>query len=77
MGWVGLEPTTNALKGHCSTIELPTRHSEPWFPAACLQQGSDCLRQCAVGGKEKCDQNFPRAQFACSTGAWRENPRPE
>jgi hypothetical protein len=25
MGWVGLEPTTNALKGRCSTIELPTR----------------------------------------------------
>ena len=25
LGWVGLEPTTNALKGHCSTIELPTR----------------------------------------------------
>jgi hypothetical protein len=24
MGWVGLEPTTNALKGRCSTIELPT-----------------------------------------------------
>ena len=26
MGWVGLEPTTNALKGRCSTIELPTRN---------------------------------------------------
>ena len=25
MGWVGLEPTANALKGRCSTIELPTR----------------------------------------------------
>jgi hypothetical protein len=25
LGWVGLEPTTNALKGRCSTIELPTR----------------------------------------------------
>ena len=24
VGWVGLEPTTNALKGRCSTIELPT-----------------------------------------------------
>ena len=22
---VGFEPTTNALKGHCSTIELPVR----------------------------------------------------
>ncbi len=27
VGWVGLEPTTNALKGRCSTIELPTRRS--------------------------------------------------
>jgi hypothetical protein len=25
LGWVGIEPTTNALKGRCSTIELPTR----------------------------------------------------
>ncbi len=24
VGWLGLEPRTNALKGHCSTIELPT-----------------------------------------------------
>ena len=28
MGWVGLEPTTNALKGRCSTIELPTRRDD-------------------------------------------------
>src|SRR3954465_7015031 len=25
MGWARLELATNALKGHCSTIELPTR----------------------------------------------------
>ena len=25
VGWEGLEPSTNALKGRCSTIELPTR----------------------------------------------------
>ena len=33
LGWVGLEPTTNALKGRCSTIELPTRDpkSSPQF----------------------------------------------
>ncbi len=24
VGWVGLEPTANGLKGHCSTTELPT-----------------------------------------------------
>ena len=29
MGWVGLEPTTNALKGRCSTIELPTPRERP------------------------------------------------
>jgi hypothetical protein len=28
VGWVGLEPTTNALKGRCSTIELPTREEK-------------------------------------------------
>src|SRR6186997_3111577 len=24
VGWLGLEPRTNTLKGYCSTIELPT-----------------------------------------------------
>ncbi len=35
LGWVGLEPTTNALKGRCSTIELPTRLAEilSWLTA--------------------------------------------
>src|SRR6185436_21182716 len=28
VGWVGIEPTTTALKGRCSTAELPTRDSE-------------------------------------------------
>ena len=27
VGWEGLEPSTNALKGRCSTIELPTHPS--------------------------------------------------
>ena len=27
VGWPGLEPGTNALKGRCSTIELPTHLS--------------------------------------------------
>ncbi len=26
MGRVGFEPTTNALKGHCSSTELPTQN---------------------------------------------------
>jgi hypothetical protein len=25
VGWPGLEPGTNCLKGNCSTIELPTQ----------------------------------------------------
>ncbi len=28
VGWDGLEPSTNALKGRCSTIELPTRFNK-------------------------------------------------
>ena len=31
VGRVGLEPTTNALKGRCSTIELPTRRELPFL----------------------------------------------
>ena len=27
VGWVGLEPTTNGLKGRCSTTELPTHEA--------------------------------------------------
>lgn len=38
VGWVGLEPTTNALKGRCSTIELPTRATY-----ACAAQTLHCL----------------------------------
>jgi len=26
VGWVGFEPTTNGLKGRCSTPELPSRY---------------------------------------------------
>jgi hypothetical protein len=41
VGWEGLEPSTNALKGRCSTIELPTRSpaqtkKENSIPAVCL-----------------------------------------
>ena len=39
VGWVGLEPTTNALKGRCSTIELPTRIA----PAFCSQRSCERL----------------------------------
>ena len=33
LGWVGLEPTTNALKGRCSTIELPTQIRKQFYAA--------------------------------------------
>ena len=41
---MGLEPTTNALKGRCSTIELPTRN----FKHSSLTpiQQSLCLKPC-------------------------------
>ena len=58
VGWEGLEPSTNALKGRCSTIELPTRTPSPAFPFPSLasgmveKQGPDCLRQCGSGGKK-------------------------
>lgn len=29
VGWEGFEPTTNGLKGHCSTVELPTQKGTP------------------------------------------------
>ena len=38
MGWVGLEPTTNALKGRCSTIELPTPSGERFNPVRKMPQ---------------------------------------
>ena len=31
VGWEGLEPSTNALKGRCSTIELPTRAEDKLY----------------------------------------------
>ena len=36
MGWEGLEPSTNALKGRCSTIELPTRPGRGKFRGAVI-----------------------------------------
>ena len=48
VGWVGLEPTTNALKGRCSTIELPTRLASLSFYAvsrASARNRRDSLRR--------------------------------
>ena len=47
VGWVGLEPTTNALKGRCSTIELPTRSGRDTF----LIQFDQCRK---VAGMVQC-----------------------
>ena len=38
VGWEGLEPSTNALKGRCSTIELPILLPEP-HPAQAGEDG--------------------------------------
>ena len=35
MGRVGFEPTTNALKGHCSSTELPTQTKGKRLCVAC------------------------------------------
>ncbi len=35
MGRVGFEPTTNALKGHCSSTELPTQTKGTRLCVAC------------------------------------------
>ncbi len=41
VGWVGFEPTTNGLKGRCSTAELPTLIRLAW---ARLQDDSNSAR---------------------------------
>ena len=30
VGWAGIEPATNGLKGRCSTTELPTHPPPSW-----------------------------------------------
>ncbi len=42
LGWAGLEPAANALKGRCSTIELPTRARERFLIQfeRCCKNGS-------------------------------------
>lgn len=39
VGRVGFEPTTNSLKGYCSTVELPPRYSFN-LPEICWQSMS-------------------------------------
>ena len=46
VGWEGLEPSTNALKGRCSTIELPTRNAAQ--PRRELQPSGAVLRSPAI-----------------------------
>jgi len=38
VGWEGLEPSTNALKGRCSTIELPTHRTPYGASHSCAQR---------------------------------------
>jgi hypothetical protein len=45
VGWEGLEPSTNALKGRCSTIELPTRSPAPNQERELHPSGLSCAHQ--------------------------------
>ncbi len=41
----GLEPLTNGLKGHCSTIELRARQSKTHI---LVQDKADCILSCPI-----------------------------
>lgn len=45
VGWEGLEPSTNALKGHCSTIELPTPSTRRSAERECVLRASEDVTQ--------------------------------
>jgi hypothetical protein len=45
---VGLEPTTNALKGRCSTIELPTHYETS---SESITKSSRCNPKNPLAGK--------------------------
>ena len=69
VGWEGLEPSTNALKGRCSTVELPTR-------TVFVAQSSSLRAGVLSGPGDLCHRvaNFGmsgrnKSQFA----AWRKN----
>ena len=47
LGWPGLEPGTNALKGRCSTIELPT-HMFHFSRLGSLATNPESLRGCST-----------------------------
>ena len=49
VGWVGIEPTTNALKGRCSTFELPSHVARGQRIELCqqlLESRSPALEHC-------------------------------
>ena len=48
LGWAGLEPATNALKGRCSTIELPTPGNQFYSALTPLATNPESLRGCST-----------------------------
>jgi hypothetical protein len=57
VGWVGLEPTTNALKGRCSTIELPTRVGRN----VVIQFLPTCKKRCTGGTRAGVKNNLQKS----------------
>ena len=49
MGRVGFEPTTNALKGHCSSTELPTQTDYDFNDFRCILPYSSTQNACLSG----------------------------
>jgi hypothetical protein len=48
MGWAGLEPAANALKGRCSTIELPTRNFLSYVCVFSMAANPESFRGCST-----------------------------
>ena len=64
LGWVGLEPTTNALKGRCSTIELPTRErrKSSGLMSCC---NTEIWNFSLLGAHERCGATFQAEEEIC------------
>jgi hypothetical protein len=76
VGWAGLEPATNALKGRCSTIELPTRAPGGTFViqfAPCCKSGGSALEFTKLAwppvGESESGRNGSHAALGVSLGA--------
>jgi hypothetical protein len=78
MGWLGLEPRTNALKGRCSTIELPTRRAILSNQKRKLQAGVRAMRvplpssrRIGMSSPNNSQTVTPRKSCSCAQGTTR------